>query len=212
MVYDHIGRALLHESLLLRVPGRLCFPIFLWLLSKGFGRTKSAGRYFLRIFICGCASQFFYVWLFHENQLNILFTLSLDIATLYLLTMGKEKAFKAFVWIGAAAIAEIAKLDYGAYGVALLALLNMDFKSLVGQDLTLWLLALICIHGICWWSGNIATIQIYAVFSLALIYLTNEDIRPAATGNFWQRRMGYWFYPLHLFVLKLFVIVLKVSP
>lgn len=61
MVIDHIGVVLLPKVVLLRMIGRLSFPLFAWLLTQGERHTRNFQRYCSRLFFLGLVSQPFYL-------------------------------------------------------------------------------------------------------------------------------------------------------
>src|SRR4030065_495614 len=75
MAIDHIGLILYPEVILLRVIGRLAFPIFAWYLVQGYMHTSSLKKYALRLGIFAVAIQAPYYFVTHLSNLNILFTL-----------------------------------------------------------------------------------------------------------------------------------------
>ncbi|MHA1898537.1 MAG: TraX family protein, partial [Promethearchaeota archaeon] len=56
MVFDHIG-AVLYPRIILRIIGRLAFPIFAFLIVEGYERTRDPKKYLLRLFLWGMVSQ-----------------------------------------------------------------------------------------------------------------------------------------------------------
>ena len=79
MLIDHIGHHLLPSYDLLRVIGRIAFPIFAFLIAEGCRYTRSRLRYFLTIFISGLL--FFGVTYAFSGVIfyNVFFTFSLAI-------------------------------------------------------------------------------------------------------------------------------------
>ena len=61
MFVDHSGKVLFNNLGEMRILGRLAFPIYVWCMIVGFGRTRSVPRYLLRILLVGLAAQPFYV-------------------------------------------------------------------------------------------------------------------------------------------------------
>lgn len=57
MVIDHIGVILFPNVLLLRIIGRLSFPLFAFMIAEGAKYTKNKLKYFLGIFILGIICQ-----------------------------------------------------------------------------------------------------------------------------------------------------------
>jgi hypothetical protein len=57
MLIDHIGVLLLPQVLILRVIGRISFPIFAFMIAEGCRYTKNKARYFFTMFGVGAACQ-----------------------------------------------------------------------------------------------------------------------------------------------------------
>lgn len=49
MLLDHIGMVLLPKVTILRIIGRVSFPIFAYMVGEGFAHTRNRGRYFLQM-------------------------------------------------------------------------------------------------------------------------------------------------------------------
>ena len=133
MVIDHVGLVFFPDWLIFRYLGRLSFPLFAWLLGQGEKHTRDVYAYLLRIVTWGLISQPIYFLLFHNGQLNILFTLALGLIALRL---PKLIGAKYLVWTAMAIIAQVVNADYGAYGVLTIILLSQACllqPSLVGR-------------------------------------------------------------------------------
>lgn len=57
MVIDHMGAALFTEVTVLRLIGRIAFPIYVWLLVLGFAHTRSRKKYILQMAACALISE-----------------------------------------------------------------------------------------------------------------------------------------------------------
>ena len=57
MLIDHIGAVFFPSLILLRIIGRLSFPIYCFLLAEGAAHTKHAPRYALRLLLCALISE-----------------------------------------------------------------------------------------------------------------------------------------------------------
>lgn len=95
MLIDHIGVILLPEVALLRIIGRLAFPIYAFMIAEGCAKTRNRLRYFLAVFSLGAACQV--VYFLHDGALymGILITFSLSILLIYALQALKEALFAA---------------------------------------------------------------------------------------------------------------------
>lgn len=57
MLLDHICDVYFPNLIILRIIGRLSFPLFAWEIAKGFKRTRSIKKYVLRLLIIAVISQ-----------------------------------------------------------------------------------------------------------------------------------------------------------
>ena len=71
MTIDHIGVAFFPNEPLLRMIGRLAFPIFSYGIAEGCRYTRNKRRYFGGVFLCGavCALAFLPFGGFYGNAL-----------------------------------------------------------------------------------------------------------------------------------------------
>src|SRR5258706_7044420 len=87
MIIDHVGEFFFPQFFLLRVVGRLSFPLFAWLIANGAHHTKNINVYLKRLFIFAVISQIpLSVANFQLDPrlwyLNVLFTLFLGLFAL----------------------------------------------------------------------------------------------------------------------------------
>jgi hypothetical protein len=202
MTIDHIGLVLYPQVSILRIIGRLAFPIFSYLLVLGMESTHNPRRYFYRMLGFAFLSQIPFaianeipIW----QHLNIFFTLSLGIILIYSL----EKNNILFIIPFVASI--IIPVDYGIYGLATILFLHemRSFKWTGVAFLVSMNLLLI----------PFASYQPLALLALPIILLhTNGKLNftllkketkyPKITRYFF-----YAYYPIHLLVLSLIRII-----
>ncbi|MBR2139116.1 MAG: hypothetical protein IJ966_07490 [Bacilli bacterium] len=107
MTIDHIGCYLLNDNFYFRLIGRIAFPLFTYSIMIGYFKTKDIKKYALRLFILALISQIPYKLLNPNDNLNIFFTLLLEL-WLYR-TLDKEKYYQIpLIFI----IGFIFKVDY----------------------------------------------------------------------------------------------------
>lgn len=207
MLIDHIGAALLENGLfrqnavwqggvrldfVMRMAGRLAFPIYCFLLVEGFVHTHDFRKYALRMLGFALLSEFPFDWAFFSGvwwgHQNVYFTLLLGLLAMKALdtfrtgegTPDARGILCAAACTGAAALL---RCDYDVMGMALILALYLTRKDRTAQ----------CIAG--------------AVFTLF------EPVAPLAFGLVWfysgergscsraEQWAFYWFYPVHLFLL-----------
>ncbi|MBC7074420.1 hypothetical protein H5T58_03525 [Candidatus Parcubacteria bacterium] len=181
MVIDHIGAGFFPNLLILRIIGRIAFPLFCLQLTIGFRKTSNFKNYLMRIFFVGLFSQVPYS-LFHGTlfPFNVFFNFLVGLLVLYFLE--KKNYFLAFCSSLLSPIGE-----YSFYGTFLILGFYL-FPSLLGMFFTLML------------SGFFEFIffnnffYIFSIFSLLFCALPKAKISL-------PKSFFYLFYPLHLFFL-----------
>lgn len=87
MTADHIGVILFPSFLILRVIGRLAFPIFAYMLAEGYRYSKDKKRYFSIIFILASVLQIFYYLFERSLYQSVLVSFSLSIILMYIMDL-----------------------------------------------------------------------------------------------------------------------------
>ena len=208
MLLDHIGASLLENGLfrcsaidprlvgldqLLRLAGRLAFPIFCFLLVEGFVHTHNVKGYLGRLVLFGLLSEVpfdlaFFRTPFDFSAQNIYWTLALGV-----LAMAGLKHFEkpdgSASWkgllcaAGCTLAALLACTDYNGIGVLIICALYLtrgDRKRqcIVGAVLFAW--------------------ELTAPLAFVLVWFYNGQ-RGRCTPA--MQKVFYWFYPVHLSVL-----------
>ena len=122
MTIDHIGLFLFPQFFVLRLIGRLAFPIFAWLIANGAQHARDTKLYLLRLVSFALISQIPF-FLAHRQLdqtlwgLNIFFTLSLGLAAILLIRKTNNKLLHVIISIAFALIGSLLRVDYGSAGV-----------------------------------------------------------------------------------------------
>jgi len=95
--------ALLYISNAFSIIGRIAFPIFMFFLIEGFFKTRSRKKYLASLLIFGLISEvpfdmFVSRTFFEPNWNNMMFTLSLCLATIWLIDSLKAKLKNTLLW------------------------------------------------------------------------------------------------------------------
>ena len=192
----------------LRLVGRLAFPIFCFLLVEGSVHTRNPVRYGLRMAVCCLLSEIPYdiaLWGgFSWQHQNVMVTLLLGFCALEVMKKFPNMWVKILLALPFALLAELARSDYGANGVLLIALFALTRQMPYGiwaQLLGMWYLFSPG-HGMFlnWADGIRITTQEWA--ALALIPISLYTGKKATSHKLIQWGF-YLFYPLHLLLLYL---------
>lgn len=197
----------------MRLVGRIAFPIFAFLLFEGFMHTSDYKRYLLRVGICALVAEIpfnlmvtnaasIYGWngvsasVFYPQYQNTVFTLFLGLLMLYGMKrleatdITPKAAFKQ--WFGqilcilaACVLAVLARLDYSYIGILFIAVLYFFRTNKKMQILFGCIIFL---------STNIAALLAFVPIGM----YNGHNIRNKKFQYFF-----YLFYPVHLLVLYL---------
>ncbi|MBU3142605.1 TraX family protein [Clostridium sp. CF012] len=93
MLVDHIGYMYFPNEILLRIIGRLAFPIFAYQIAIGYSRTSNIKKYVLRLSLFALITQIPYCFFspdikFNPIHFNVLFTFLAAIGLLCVYDMG----------------------------------------------------------------------------------------------------------------------------
>jgi len=201
MTIDHIGAILHPELTLLRLIGRIAFPIFGYLLVLGAETTRNARNYLIRLLLFAIISQApFYLALGYTplEDLNIFFTLALGL----LFLMNPIMILIPF------AVSFFVGFDYGLYGILLIAGMRLLRTN---TRYGILMLILICVLPLIGWDGTFnSIIQVFALLALPLILLHNSgylkverEISERSIYPRWTKYIYYAYYPIHLTILYL---------
>lgn len=197
MTIDHTGAILYEEYIILRIIGRLSFPIFCYLLVLGVESTRNWKNYFTRLFIFAIISQIPYFLVFGFKpfeQLNIFFTLSFGVLFLYFYNKNILLALLSVV------ASVILNVDYSLYGIAM-----MGCIFVLKKDVKKGVVALILLN-ILFYIHNIAQYtQMFSLFAIPIILLhQNGPLKIERMVNWTtfysslRKYAFYAYYPLHL--------------
>lgn len=208
MLIDHIGASCIEArygtaencpagltefDLVLRLIGRLAFPIFCFLLVEGFLHTHDVKKYIQRLLLFGLVSEIpfdmaFFRTPFAWQHQNVYWTLALGMIAMAAMQRFQDAAGRLTWRGGAAAVvcalaAELAATDYGAIGVALIVALYLTRNSRVQQ----------CVIG-----AVMMLFELTAPIAFVLTWFYNGQRGRCPR---WEQRAFYLFYPVHLVVL-----------
>lgn len=223
MFCDHAGKMLFPQYPVMRIIGRMAFPIYSYCLAVGCVYTRNMLKYLERMVLLALISQPIYVlamghsmqamyavsfaekpvqaalnfyvksWAAHPG---ILLSLSLGLLAIWSL---REKRLILSVAIAVFVYLAQTKLDYGWRGVALMVLFYLFIERR-------WMSLPMVLAFMLWWGlsgagyslfGVKFGIQAFAMLSLPLIYLHTRS------GLRLPKWLFYAFYPVHLALIYL---------
>lgn len=218
MLIDHVGVMLLPELLILRILGRIAFPIFAFMIAEGCRYTRHRARYFFTLFCVGAACQIVLFIYNRSLEMNILLTFSLSVLLIYAFSWCKEEIFSptpraamlfyqvtlfGALLCGTGILGMYVDLDYGASGalVPLFAALLHPPRNVQSTHLHRVddprLHALLMSLGLLILAIDDGGIQFYSFFALPLLLLYSGK-----RGRWRLKYFFYVFYPAHLLLLQ----------
>ncbi len=224
MAIDHAGKMLFPQYPVLRLIGRLAFPMFAYLIAVGAVYTRDPLRYLSRVAALALISQPLYALaLDHENPAmyavpfsqnplramisfyinswqkpSILLSLLLGLALLLCL---RKRQFTLSLMLYVFCERFSGSLDYGIHGIRLMLLFYaLCEHPLLSLASTLSYLLLVWARGMGYsFFGFSFGMQIYALPALLFVHL------PLRGRLRLPRAVAYGFYPAHLLLLALLV-------
>ncbi len=201
MTIDHIGSVLYPEVEVLRVIGRISFPIFCYLIVLGVWSTRNVKKYLLRLLVFAFISQVPY-FMAHDygpfESFDIFFTLF----------FGALGILNPFLLLLSFAVSFFFSFDYGPYGIALISAMQL----LRGNQK--WGIIMIVVFNVLvyfMWAN-----QVYSLLALPLILahqngLLGKERTTSSSSPYpaWRKYLFYCYYPAHLAVLVLIRMYLR---
>ena len=205
MTCDHIGMVFFPRIILLRIIGRLAFPIFAYMIAEGCQHTRNRKKYLLSMAAVALVCQVVYWIAMRSLYQCVLVTFSLSIGLVYLLdhALQKGKSIHCLPVIlgfaGAYFMCEVLPdllpgtdygIDYGIWGVMLPVLVY--FGKTPKQKLLYFVCGLVLLN------FRLGGIQWYSLATVALIALYN-----GSRGKLRMKYLFYIYYPAHLALIQL---------
>ena len=207
MTIDHIGAYILTDWIILRIIGRISFPIFAYMIAEGCTYTKNRKRYLGIMAITAFLYQTAYFVITGSLAQFILVTFTLSILLIYVTDYAKtNRTPKAYTltlvsFVAVFVIVELVPrmfettffVDYGFVGI--LVPVFVYVVEAWRDKLFMFSVSLFVLAGI---SGGV---QWFSLLAIPLIAIYNER-----RGKHRLKYFFYAYYPLHLaaiFVVKI---------
>jgi hypothetical protein len=192
MLIDHIGAALYPDILVLRLIGRLSFPLYAFAIVQGYRYTRNLPKYMFRLILLAAITQLPYFWAFGYQQLNVIGTFVLCI--LALLAMDRIKIIIVQIIIGVAAFLLFTWIptDYGTYALMLIIIYRYTASYLA-------LILSFFLNLYYYWTGGVLYQYISMLSTFWLVWGSQIKVVKFKV----PRWLWLSFYPAHLTVLAL---------
>lgn len=217
MVIDHIGFLFFPQVMIFRIIGRIAFPLFAYLLARGFHVTSNKQKYLARLIIAGIISQPIFMLFTGGNDINIFGTLALGFLAIWTLGSNIHKYKKILLCGCIALISIVVPIEYGVIGVGTMVSFYFikNYYHLIGIQGILWILymmyeSLLQYGNIHLDISRITVVQLFAILIpvmgmvLRVPIQATRDIQVTSSSrnsNVFKKYGWYLFYPLHMMVL-----------
>lgn len=217
MLIDHFGAAVIvHLPLanmvtiyyICRGIGRIAFPIYCFLLAEGMRHTRNAGKYILRLAVGILLAEVPFDFLFEGGfswaYQSVMVTLTLGAIMLWCMKKTKKKFLQLLLILPFAAMAEIAKCDYGGWGIAMIAVFAL-LDRLPLQFLGLLFVSILMPSAAISVLGISVSAELAALFAMIPIGFYSGQKLTHSRAVQWA---FYLFYPVHMLVLWIVLVLL----
>lgn len=200
MTIDHIGKLLFPQHRVLRVIGRLAFPIFAYMIAEGCRYTKSPKSYLASITTLAAVCQITLYAVEKSLYQNILVTFTLSIIMILATRKARENRTVQNVLVAVLTISIVFVItlllpecidgfviDYGIWGVLLPVCIyfgETKTSKLIAAGVCLVMLSL---------TMSMRGIQWFSLLSLPLLFCYNNQ-----RGKRKMKNLFYIYYPAHL--------------
>jgi len=195
MLIDHVGYIFFPQYVLLRIIGRISFPIFAFLIVEGFMHTRDVKKYIFRMIIFALITEipfdFAFYGTFNWGHQNVLVTFLLALVAMYIDRQYKRKIGVVAAFVLAFA-AEFIGSDYGMFGVIVVMMFYWNYERFYNK----------LIFGTATLTLLVTNYQIFDVMAMIPIGLYNGK------KGIGVKYFFYVFYPGHLLVLYLIHILI----
>ncbi len=202
MTVDHVGAIFYPNYEVLRIIGRISFPLFSYLAALGVESIRNVKKYFVRLLLFGFVSQVPFSLAIGSgffDHLNIFFTLSFGV--LFIVCLEKKSS-----WFVLPILVSFLNFDYSVYGILLIGSMHILRKNRETGIAAVVLLNLLFLFE---WS-----LEIFSLLALPIILLynsgnlmKNKKSKGEAAYPAWRKYFFYVYYPLHLalfYLIKLY--------
>ena len=225
MLCDHLWARVIPGNEWLTCIGRLAFPIFAFMIAEGYSHTSNVWIYLKRLLIMAVISEIPFnlmysssiVYPFHQN---VMWTLALGLLLIHFIETVRKKGK---IWLTAVTIlfsciagwlvGYIAMVDYYGAGVLMVIVFYLfhhrKWWCIIGQVVCLWYINVEMLGGLYYpveiFGHSFELVQqSLAMLSLVFIWLYNGK---KGCDKKWFGSFCYAFYPLHMLVIALAVIL-----
>ncbi|AQS10284.1 TraX protein [Clostridium saccharobutylicum] len=215
MVLDHIAWILFPSIDIFHLIGKISFPIFCYMISEGYFKTRNKKKYLLRLLGIAIVSQIPFIITFrvafgqYYNSFNTIFDLLLGLISIWMYDKSKIKS-RIIIIIIIGILALLFNVDGDIYGVLIIFIFykyHDNFKKITKGYVTITLIYLLAFFIYSVIGLPISQIITFAILEPILLQLSGVLISIILL-KFYNGEKGkslkllfYSFYPLHLMII-----------
>lgn len=201
MLIDHIGAVLFPDLLILRVIGRLAFPLYGFLLVQGVRYTSNRLNYGIRLTLGLLLAELPYDFTFYGGVTWYHQSVMVTLFLAYLMLVWMRHSNPVLPLMVCFVLAELAACDYGGLGIAMI-----------------WMFAVTEQEKWCWTTRIVGLFVIFSQIPSVKIPIADISVPAQLAGMFalipmvlysggkkgsgkWSQLLFYLFYPAHLAIL-----------
>ena len=203
MTIDHLGMMLFPRIKLLRIIGRIAFPIFAYMIAEGCQYTRNRKKYLFSMASLAAVCQLVYFFATGSLYMSVLVTFSLSIGLIYLLDRydPQQRGSQFSFFLGLSGVFFLCYMahdvlfpktdfgiEYGLWGVLLPVFTYWGAKK---QKKLQYFTVGLALLGLTWGG-----IQLFCLAAIPLIALYNGK-----RGKRKMKNLFYIYYPAHLVVI-----------
>lgn len=211
MTIDHIGFLLLPQYPVLRIIGRLSFPIFAYMIAEGCRYTKNRTKYLLVLSALGIAFQIVYFVADRSLFQGVFVSFSLGVGLVYTIDNAVKRKNTISILLAVAVLLFIGfvclvlpkilshtdfRIDYGIFGVLLPSFVYF-WPNKIGKMISVTAATV----GICLMMGGI---QWWSLLAIVLLAMYSGE-----RGKHKLKNLFYIYYPSHLVVIYVIDMLLE---
>ena len=203
MTMDHTGKVLFFDNTILINIGRIAFPLFAFQIVEGYHHTKNIKKYLFRLFLVAIIAQIPFGYLF--GGLNTIFTLILGLLCILVYEKERDKLISWAVIITIGISAMLLGFDYGLYGILMIILFHIFYKSKIKKSIAFTILVIIHFSLLTYLANDFSLLisMFSTLTSLFFINMyNNKQGKPL-------KYLFYIYYPLHLYILWIISLIIK---
>lgn len=210
MLIDHIGAVFFPRMFLLRIIGRIAFPIYCFLIAEGAVYTHDKKKYALRlligVFLAELPFDFAFDGMFTWSGQSVMITLLLGYLAVLALQDEAHRLRGFAVFAGLSLAAEAMQTDYGGWGVAMVVLFSLTRGRKLLQTAGLAVVCFLMNSAVLRFGTVRIPIELFAVIAMIPISLYSGRKLTRSAAVQWA---FYLFYPAHLTAICIMKLLLR---